>query len=88
MGNGITEHFVFIQHIKRKEDWENFPTLMEVLASCPDIFPNMNSLLRAIITLPLTSCITEKLFCIKPDPDVPEIIYVDGTPEQLNSFVL
>lgn len=51
------EQTVFTQRIRRKMDRENFPTLIEVLDSCPaDIFPNMNSLLRAIITLPLTSC--------------------------------
>lgn len=57
------EHSVFTQHIRRKMDQDNFPTLMEILDSCPpDIFPNMNSLLRAIITLPLTSCSVERLF--------------------------
>lgn len=57
------EHAVFIQYIRRKMDKENFPTLMEILDSCPtNIFPNINGLLRAIITLPLTSCSVERLF--------------------------
>ena len=49
------ERAVFIQH-RRKMDRENFPTLMEVLDSCPaEIFLNMNSVLRTIITLPSTA---------------------------------
>lgn len=36
---------------------------MEVLDICaPDIFPNLNKLLRVIITLPMTSCSVERLF--------------------------
>ncbi|CAL9692726.1 unnamed protein product [Knipowitschia caucasica] len=58
------EHTVFVQHIQRKmnETGDKFPTLIEVLDSCPrDIFP-MNSLLRALLTLPMTTCTVERLF--------------------------
>ena len=59
------KHTVFPQHIRRKMDRDNFPTLVETLDSCPsDIFPNVNSLLRAIIMLPLTSCSVERLFSV------------------------
>ena len=44
----VAENTVFTQHIRRKMDRDSFPTLMEIL----DIVPNMNSLFRAIITLP------------------------------------
>ncbi|KAJ4935952.1 hypothetical protein JOQ06_017477 [Pogonophryne albipinna] len=40
-----------------------FPSLVEVLDSCPtDIFPQMNRLLRALVTLPITSCTLERVF--------------------------
>ncbi|CAL9706626.1 unnamed protein product [Knipowitschia caucasica] len=45
------------------ETGDKFPTLIEVLDSCPrDIFPVMNSLLRALLTLPMTTCTVERLF--------------------------
>lgn len=61
---GDAEFTVFTSHIRGKIDrGQNFPSLIEVLDSCPeDIFPNINCLLRAIITLPLTSCSVERLF--------------------------
>ncbi len=61
------EYTVFTQHIRRRADTENeqFPSLIEVLDSCPgDIFPNIKSLLMAIITLPMTSCSVERLFSV------------------------
>lgn len=40
-----------------------FSSLMEVMDICaPDIFPNLNNLLRIIVTLPMTSCSVERLF--------------------------
>uniref|UniRef100_A0A3B4X175 TTF-type domain-containing protein n=1 Tax=Seriola lalandi dorsalis TaxID=1841481 RepID=A0A3B4X175_SERLL len=63
------EHTVFVQQLKRKaqaisgEKKEHFPSLFEVLDACPrDIFPKMNGLLRALLTLPMTSCTVERLF--------------------------
>lgn len=63
------EHTVFVQQLKRKakaisdEKNEHFSTLFEVLDACPrDIFPKMNGLLRALLTLPMTSCTVERLF--------------------------
>ncbi|KAK7163906.1 hypothetical protein R3I94_002577 [Phoxinus phoxinus] len=66
--DAATEHTVFVQHLKRKEKAnkttnEKKETLVEVLDACPrDIFPNMNSLLRALLTLPMTTCTVERLF--------------------------
>ena len=58
------------------EDWENFPTLMEELDSCPaDVFPNMNSL-RAIIKLPHPAALTD--FSLQQTVSKrPEIIHAD-----------
>lgn len=60
------EHTVFVQQLKRKstnEKKETFSSLVEVLGACPrDIFPNMNTLLRALLTLPMTTCTVERLF--------------------------
>lgn len=62
------EHTVFVQQLKRKAKAnkitnEKKETLVEVLDACPrDIFPNMNSLLRALLTLPMTTCTVERLF--------------------------
>uniref|UniRef100_A0A3B4VA62 TTF-type domain-containing protein n=1 Tax=Seriola dumerili TaxID=41447 RepID=A0A3B4VA62_SERDU len=63
------EHTVFVQQLKRKaqaisgEKKEHCPSLFEVLDACPrDIFPKMNGLLRALLTLPMTSCTVERLF--------------------------
>lgn len=55
---------VFIEQLRRKvANGLEFPSLMEVLDICaPDIFPNLSKLLRAIITLPMTSCSVERLF--------------------------
>lgn len=70
------EHTVFILHLRRNVDRDNFPTLIEVVDSClSDIF--VNTLFRAIIT----SCSVERLLCCKQDPDAPEIIHVDWTPQ-------
>ena len=50
-----------MQQLKRKAKAnkntnEKKETLVEVLDACPhDIFPNMNSLLRALLTLPMTT---------------------------------
>ena len=63
------EHTVFVQQLKRKRKAkankttnENKETLVEVLDACPcDIFPNMNSLLRAFLTLPMTTCTVDRL---------------------------
>lgn len=39
------------------------PSLIKVLSSCPkDIFPNINWLLQALITVLITSCTVERLF--------------------------
>lgn len=58
------EFTVFVQLLKRKVDGGHlYPSLIEVLDSCEkDVFPNMNSLLRVLITLPVTSCSVERLF--------------------------
>lgn len=55
---------VLVQLLKRKVDGGHlYPFLIEVLDSCDkDVFPNMNSLLRVLITLPVTSCSVERLF--------------------------
>ena len=61
----------------RKWIGRNFPTLMEVLDSCPaDNFPNMNSLLRAVIKLTHPAAFTD----FSPQQTVskgPEIIHTD-----------
>lgn len=59
-----SELTVFFQQLNRKvNEGRTYPSLTEVLDSCPkDIFPNVNGLLRAIITLPITSCTVERLF--------------------------
>ncbi len=59
------EFTVFIQHFNRKMQTEKqrYPTLVEVLDSCPmDIFSNINALLRVMVTLPMTTCTVERLF--------------------------
>ncbi|KAJ4926584.1 hypothetical protein JOQ06_014334 [Pogonophryne albipinna] len=58
------EHEVFVQQLKRKVTAGiTFPSLVEVLDSCPtDIFPQMNRLLRALVTLPITSWTVERVF--------------------------
>lgn len=62
------EHTVFVQQLKRKAKAnkttnENKETLVEVFGAClHDIFPNMNSLLRALLTLPMMTCTVERLF--------------------------
>uniref|UniRef100_A0A3B3R0H2 DUF4371 domain-containing protein n=1 Tax=Paramormyrops kingsleyae TaxID=1676925 RepID=A0A3B3R0H2_9TELE len=55
---------LFIDQLRRKvANSLEFPSLMEVLDICaPDIFPNLNKLLKVIITLPMTSCSVERLF--------------------------
>ncbi|KAF3844479.1 hypothetical protein F7725_007642, partial [Dissostichus mawsoni] len=60
----VAEHEVFVQQLKRKVTAGiTFPSLVEVLDSCPtDIFPQMNRLLRALVTLPITSCTVERVF--------------------------
>ena len=57
---------VFGQLIKRKVDGgHEFPSIIEVLDSCDkDVFPNMNCLLRILISLPITSCSVERLFSV------------------------
>lgn len=41
----------------------DFSSIMSVLDSCTDdIFPNLNTMLRIIVTLPMTSCSVERLF--------------------------
>jgi len=57
------EHEVFVQQLKRKVTAGiTFPSLVEVLDSCPtDIFPQMNRLLRALVTLPRTGCTVERV---------------------------
>ncbi len=68
---GDAELTVFIQQLKRKADaGQGLPSLMEVLDNSPeDIFPNINKMIRALITLPMTSCSVKRLFsttnCIK-----------------------
>ena len=60
-----TEYAWFTENITRRMDEENLklPTIMEVLDNCSAAsFPNVHRLLRAIITLPLTSCSVERLF--------------------------
>lgn len=61
---GDAELSVFAQQIKRKVTAGiTFPSLMEVLDSCPqDIFPGVNALLRVILTLATTSCTAERIF--------------------------
>ncbi|XP_030072332.1 zinc finger MYM-type protein 1 [Microcaecilia unicolor] len=65
---GITieeaEFTVFVQQLKRKVAQGNtYTALTDVLESCNvDIFPNVNALLRAVITLPMITCNMEKLF--------------------------
>ncbi len=62
------EFTVFIQHFNRKMQTEKqrYPTLVEVLDSCPmDIFSNINALLRVMATLPMTTCTVERLFSNK-----------------------
>lgn len=61
---GDAELTVFIQQLKRKaDDGQGFASLMEVLDNTPeDIFPNVNKTIRALITLPMTSCSVERLF--------------------------
>lgn len=61
------EYTVFIQHFNRKMQTEqkNYPTVMEVLDSYPiDIFPNVNALLRVMVTLPMTTSTVERLFSV------------------------
>lgn len=65
---GITftgaELSVFIQHINRKfARGETFPSIVEVFDCCnEDIFPNVQFFLKALITLPMTTCSVERLF--------------------------
>lgn len=62
------EHTVFVQQLKRKAKankttHKKKETLIEVLDACRrDIFPNMDSLLLALLTLPMTTCTVERLF--------------------------
>lgn len=58
------EWTVFIQTLRRKvERGHCYPSVIEVLDSCnSDVFPNINRLLRAMITIPMTSCTVERLF--------------------------
>uniref|UniRef100_A0A673LF96 TTF-type domain-containing protein n=1 Tax=Sinocyclocheilus rhinocerous TaxID=307959 RepID=A0A673LF96_9TELE len=59
-----SEHEVFVQQLERKiSNGRAFPSLVEVLDTCPhDIFPRMKRLLRALITIPITSCGVKRLF--------------------------
>nr|XP_033815478.1 zinc finger MYM-type protein 1-like [Geotrypetes seraphini] len=61
---GDAEFTVFVQQLKRKvAQGQTYTSVTEVLDSCSvDIFPNINALLRALITLPMTMCNMEKLF--------------------------
>lgn len=58
------EHELFVQQLKRKATAERtFPSLVEVLDTYPgDIFPKVNRLLRAPVTLPVTICTVERPF--------------------------
>lgn len=53
-----------LMQLKRKVDaGQDLQSLMEVLDNSPeDIFPNINKMIRALITLPMTSCSVERLF--------------------------
>jgi hypothetical protein len=57
---------VFEQLLKRKMDGGlQFSSIMEVLDSCnKDVFPRINSLIRVLATLPVTSCSVERLFSV------------------------
>ena len=55
---------VYTQHMKRKSDaGEDFPKLINVLDNTPcDIFPGIHNMIKALVTLPMTSCTVERLF--------------------------
>lgn len=57
---------VFQQLVQRKMDGGlRFSSIMEVLDACnKDVFPRINSLLRVLATLPITSCTVERLFSV------------------------
>lgn len=61
---GDSELTVFFEQLERKVNQkQDFPSLMEVLdCANADIFPNINQLLRVVVTLPMTSCSVERLF--------------------------
>uniref|UniRef100_A0A667Y2X2 TTF-type domain-containing protein n=1 Tax=Myripristis murdjan TaxID=586833 RepID=A0A667Y2X2_9TELE len=61
---GDAELTVFFEQMRRKgANGVEFASLVEVMDICaPDIFPNLNNLLRIIVTLPMTSCSVERLF--------------------------
>ncbi len=55
------EFTVFIR--KMQIEKHRYPTLVEVLDSCPmDIYSNINALLRDMVTLPMIACTVERLF--------------------------
>ncbi|MGH0120104.1 UNVERIFIED_CONTAM: hypothetical protein FKN15_062794 [Acipenser sinensis] len=58
------EFTVFVQQLNLKVvEGKSYPSLIKVFDNCNlDIFPNVNVLLRAQITLPMTTCSVEKFF--------------------------
>lgn len=59
-----SELAVFVQLIERKKKrGEHLKSLVEVMDICnEDVFPNIHAFLKALITLPMTSCIVECVF--------------------------
>ncbi|RXN27181.1 zinc finger MYM-type 1-like protein [Labeo rohita] len=59
-----SELSVFLQHTKRKKErGETFKTLIDVLDVCSEeVFPHIHCFLKALITLPMTSCTVERVF--------------------------
>ncbi|XDV11447.1 hypothetical protein PO909_000385 [Leuciscus waleckii] len=55
---------VFVQLIERKKKrGEHLKSLVEVMDICnEDVFPNIHAFLKALITLPMTSCTVERVF--------------------------
>lgn len=82
---------VFIQQLRRKvRGGQEFPSLIEVLDSCsPDLFPDINRLLRAsIITLPMTSCTVETLLNYRLHRNNHQILHAVSTSKQSSPVVL
>ncbi|GAA6084837.1 zinc finger MYM-type protein 1-like [Tachysurus ichikawai] len=59
-----SELAVFVQLIERKKKrGERLKSLVEVMDICnEDVFPNIHASLKALITLPMTSCTVERVF--------------------------
>ena len=59
-----SELSVFLQHAARKRArGETFKTLLDVMDICSEeVFPHIHSFLKALITLPMTSCTVERVF--------------------------